>query len=131
MARSQRNDVYQWKELNIEEPFDLSNTARSVYDYATFERVKAIFMASAHRLDHTLDLASIFRPIIHHVPDRFPYYHQQQQQQFEPPQQPRSGDEVIASSKLIIPGSGDTRSIGAEARRAQILGGGAFRSVGS
>ncbi|KAH8316871.1 hypothetical protein KR067_007205 [Drosophila pandora] len=63
LAKSQKNDVYQWKELNIEEPFDLSNTARSVYDYATFERVKYIFVTSARRLEHTLDLASIFRPI--------------------------------------------------------------------
>ncbi|XP_017102785.2 poly(A) RNA polymerase gld-2 homolog B isoform X1 [Drosophila bipectinata] len=63
LAKSQKNDVYQWKELNIEEPFDLSNTARSVYDYATFERVKYIFVTSGRRLEHTLDLASIFRPI--------------------------------------------------------------------
>ncbi|XP_039231518.1 poly(A) RNA polymerase gld-2 homolog B isoform X2 [Drosophila yakuba] len=77
MAKSPKNDVYQWKELNIEEPFDLSNTARSVYDAPTFERVKAVFLISARRLDHTLDLATIFRPI-HHVPEHFP-----QQQQFE------------------------------------------------
>lgn len=63
LAKSQKNDVYQWKELNIEEPFDLSNTARSVYDYGTFERVKYIFVTSARRLEHTLDLASVFRPI--------------------------------------------------------------------
>nr|NP_001285143.1 wispy, isoform B [Drosophila melanogaster]AHN59613.1 wispy, isoform B [Drosophila melanogaster] len=81
MAKSPKNDVYQWKELNIEEPFDLSNTARSVYDGPTFERVKAVFLISARRLDHTLDLATIFRPI-HHVPEHFPQL-QQHQQQFE------------------------------------------------
>ncbi|XP_034489413.1 poly(A) RNA polymerase gld-2 homolog B [Drosophila innubila] len=65
VAKSPKNDIHQWKELSIEEPFDLSNTARSVYDNATFERVKATFVHSARRLEHTLDLASIFTPIHH------------------------------------------------------------------
>ncbi|EDV45985.1 poly(A) RNA polymerase gld-2 homolog B [Drosophila erecta] len=93
MAKSPKNDVYQWKELNIEEPFDLSNTARSVYDAPTFERVKAVFLVSARRLDHTLDLATIFRPI-HHVPEHFP-----QQQQFEQ-RSAGGGGANPASSKL-------------------------------
>ncbi|XP_033248126.1 poly(A) RNA polymerase gld-2 homolog B isoform X2 [Drosophila miranda] len=62
LAKSCKNDAYQWKELNIEEPFDLSNTARSVYDFATFERVKATFGASARALEHTLDINSVFSP---------------------------------------------------------------------
>ncbi|KAH8368777.1 hypothetical protein KR084_001668 [Drosophila pseudotakahashii] len=102
MAKSPKNDVYQWKELNIEEPFDLSNTARSVYDYATFERVKGVFLASARRLDHTLDLATVFRPI-HHVPPES--FSQQQQQLLYPnPGQQRSaggGGAAPMSSKLI------------------------------
>ncbi|XP_030386586.1 poly(A) RNA polymerase gld-2 homolog B isoform X2 [Scaptodrosophila lebanonensis] len=63
MAKSYKNDAHQWKELNIEEPFDLSNTARSVYDFATFERVKSVFAASARRLEHSLNLNAIFAPI--------------------------------------------------------------------
>ncbi|XP_017130559.2 poly(A) RNA polymerase gld-2 homolog B isoform X2 [Drosophila elegans] len=86
MAKSPKNDVYQWKELNIEEPFDLSNTARSVYDYATFERVKAVFLASARRLDHTLDLATVFRPI-HHVQAQAQAQPQAQAQEGFPQQQ--------------------------------------------
>ncbi|XP_033238890.1 poly(A) RNA polymerase gld-2 homolog B isoform X3 [Drosophila pseudoobscura] len=62
-AKSFKNDPYQWKELNIEEPFDLSNTARSVYDFATFERVKATFVASARALEQTLDINSVFSPL--------------------------------------------------------------------
>ncbi|XP_034138884.1 poly(A) RNA polymerase gld-2 homolog B isoform X4 [Drosophila guanche] len=63
LAKSYKNDAYQWKELNIEEPFDLSNTARSVYDGATFERIKTTFVASARALEHSLDISSVFSPI--------------------------------------------------------------------
>lgn len=63
-AKSIKNDIHQWKELCIEEPFDLTNTARSVYDCETFERVKAVFIASWKILLETLDLNSIFTPII-------------------------------------------------------------------
>ncbi|XP_068154503.1 poly(A) RNA polymerase gld-2 homolog B isoform X5 [Drosophila tropicalis] len=80
LAKAHKNDIHQWKELNIEEPFDLSNTARSVYDYATFERVKAIFVASAHRLEHTLDLSSIFMPIHYQQQQQQQQYHQHQHQ---------------------------------------------------
>lgn len=48
----------------IIEPFDLTNTARSVYDYETFARVKAVFIASWRILQNTLDLQSIFAPIM-------------------------------------------------------------------
>ncbi|XP_049310982.1 poly(A) RNA polymerase gld-2 homolog B [Bactrocera dorsalis] len=64
LAKSSKNDIHQWKELCIEEPFDLTNTARSVYDFETFERVKAVFVASWRILQQTLDLNSIFAPII-------------------------------------------------------------------
>lgn len=47
----------------ILEPFDLTNTARSVYDYETFEHIKAVFAASWHTLEETLDLAAVFGPI--------------------------------------------------------------------
>ncbi|XP_067642222.1 poly(A) RNA polymerase gld-2 homolog B-like isoform X2 [Eurosta solidaginis] len=64
LAKSLKNDIHQWKELCIEEPFDLTNTARSVYDFDTFERVKAVFVASWRILQQTLDLSTIFAPII-------------------------------------------------------------------
>ncbi|XP_053948280.1 poly(A) RNA polymerase gld-2 homolog B isoform X1 [Anastrepha ludens] len=64
LAKSSKNDIHHWKELCIEEPFDLTNTARSVYDFETFERVKAVFVASWRILQQTLDLNSIFSPII-------------------------------------------------------------------
>lgn len=63
-AKSLKNDIHQWKELCIEEPFDLTNTARSVYDFETFERVKAVFVASWHVLQDTLNLDSVFSPLV-------------------------------------------------------------------
>lgn len=59
-ARSAKNDPHQWKHLCIEEPFDLTNTARSVYDPDIFEHVKVIFYQSFKRLRETHDLESIF-----------------------------------------------------------------------
>lgn len=46
------------------EPFDLTNTARSVYDFETFERVKAVFVASWRLLQETLELNSVFSTVI-------------------------------------------------------------------
>ncbi|BFF91834.1 poly(A) RNA polymerase gld-2 homolog A [Drosophila madeirensis] len=59
-ATAPKNDVHQWIELCIEEPFDQTNTARSVYDPDTFERVRAIFLCSFNRLESTRNLRSIF-----------------------------------------------------------------------
>lgn len=50
--------------MSLLEPFDLTNTARSVYDYETFERVKSVFVASWRILQETLDLNSVFSPIM-------------------------------------------------------------------
>ncbi|KAL9882315.1 uncharacterized protein ACN427_010194 isoform 2-T7 [Glossina fuscipes fuscipes] len=63
-AKSLKNDIHQWKALCIEEPFDLTNTARSVYDFETFERVKAVFVASWRLLQETLELNSVFSTVI-------------------------------------------------------------------
>ncbi|XP_017082597.2 poly(A) RNA polymerase gld-2 homolog A [Drosophila eugracilis] len=60
VATAPKNDIHQWNELCIEEPFDQTNTARSVYDSDTFERIRAIFMASYRRLDTARTLNSIF-----------------------------------------------------------------------
>ncbi|XP_075154293.1 uncharacterized protein LOC142227936 isoform X2 [Haematobia irritans] len=62
-AKSLKNDIHQWKELCIEEPFDLTNTARSVYDFETFERVKGVFISSWQVLKDSLDLNSVFMPV--------------------------------------------------------------------
>lgn len=60
LVPSPKNDPHQWKELCIEEPFDLTNTARSVYDAETFLRIKDVFITSFHRLKETLDLNVLF-----------------------------------------------------------------------
>jgi len=44
----------------VTEPFDLTNTARSVYDRNVFERVKAVFQASYNSLKKTRNIESIF-----------------------------------------------------------------------
>ena len=43
------------------EPFDLTNTARSVYDRGVFERVKEVFQISYNKLKKSRDIESIFR----------------------------------------------------------------------
>lgn len=59
-SKSIKNDPHQWKYLCIEEPFDLSNTARSVYDYGSFERVRRAIQVSYEHLHSTQRLESIF-----------------------------------------------------------------------
>lgn len=58
-ARSQKNDPHQWKYLCIEEPFDLTNTARSVYDLVTFKRIQKVFQDSFNTLRKTGNLSCI------------------------------------------------------------------------
>lgn len=60
LAPSPKNDPHQWQVLCIEEPFDLTNTARSVYDVETFDRIKDVFVTSFHRLKETMNLNSLF-----------------------------------------------------------------------
>ncbi|XP_053611914.1 poly(A) RNA polymerase gld-2 homolog A-like [Plodia interpunctella] len=50
-------EAQQWKLIAVEEPFDLSNTARSVYDPDTFGRIVAAFRDSHRRLAAGLRLA--------------------------------------------------------------------------
>ncbi|XP_075979319.1 poly(A) RNA polymerase gld-2 homolog A-like [Anticarsia gemmatalis] len=56
-ARAHKNDPHQWKLLCVEEPFDLTNTARSVYDPDTFDKIVATFRDSYTRLASGLRLA--------------------------------------------------------------------------
>lgn len=79
-ARTPKNDTHQWKVLCIEEPFDLTNTARSVYDYEVFERVKATFLTSWQLLSKSNRLDSVFS-----TPLFTPVY---QQQQYSPSHMP-------------------------------------------
>ncbi|XP_069942177.1 uncharacterized protein [Cherax quadricarinatus] len=58
-VKSRKNDTRMWKYLCIEEPFDLTNTARSVYDETVFERVKKVFVDSYKLLNEKSDLACI------------------------------------------------------------------------
>ncbi|XP_063539635.1 poly(A) RNA polymerase gld-2 homolog A-like [Cydia strobilella] len=68
VARSHKNDPHQWKLLCVEEPFDLTNTARSVYDPDTFARIVETFRSSAARLAASPRLAAAWpqHPHPHH-----------------------------------------------------------------
>lgn len=48
-----------WKYLSIEEPFDRTNTARSVYDKETFDRILSVFRISHYTLRQQRTLKSI------------------------------------------------------------------------
>jgi hypothetical protein len=70
-ARSLKNDPNHWQTLCIEEPFDLTNTARSTYDGDVFLKIKDVFFESFYRLKQTRNLESVFTSPI--------FTHQQQQ----------------------------------------------------
>ncbi|XP_005110337.1 poly(A) RNA polymerase GLD2 [Aplysia californica] len=52
-------DIMQWKNLRIEEPFEGSNTARSVYDVHVFWRILRVIRASFTALKQSRDVDSI------------------------------------------------------------------------
>lgn len=60
VVRTFKNDPHHWRQLCIEEPFDLTNTARSVFDAVVFEQIKSVFSTCWRRLKDTNDLSSIF-----------------------------------------------------------------------
>ncbi|XP_055636811.1 poly(A) RNA polymerase gld-2 homolog B-like isoform X2 [Toxorhynchites rutilus septentrionalis] len=60
LVRSYRNDPHHWRQLCIEEPFELTNTARSVFDADIFEQIKSVFSVCWKRLKETNDLSSVF-----------------------------------------------------------------------
>ncbi|CAF0811092.1 unnamed protein product [Brachionus calyciflorus] len=57
------NDNYkfsQWKHILIEEPFDLSNTARSVFDHYVFKQIVQVFKRSSKTIKETKSYDSLF-----------------------------------------------------------------------
>jgi hypothetical protein len=87
MVKSFKNDPRHWRQLCIEgelnfmnlnvhpliestfiEPFDLTNTARSVYDSEIFERIKEIFMVSWRILNKTNNLNTLFSSLLVNIP---------------------------------------------------------------
>ncbi|XP_045033148.1 poly(A) RNA polymerase GLD2 isoform X2 [Daphnia magna] len=56
---SPKNDPHHWKYICIEEPFDRTNTARSVYDPAAFQKIVDVFRQSAAKISQTKDLSSV------------------------------------------------------------------------
>ncbi|XP_060525946.1 poly(A) RNA polymerase gld-2 homolog A-like isoform X2 [Cylas formicarius] len=57
--RAPKNDPHQWKYMGIEEPFDFSNTARSVYDIAAFRHIKDTITGSYEALIATRSLDGV------------------------------------------------------------------------
>lgn len=59
-VRNSKNDPNHWQTLCIEEPFDLTNTARSAYDAEVFKKVEEVFTYSFLRLNENRKLESVF-----------------------------------------------------------------------
>ncbi|KAJ8953350.1 hypothetical protein NQ314_007359 [Rhamnusium bicolor] len=57
--KAPKNDPHQWKYLCIEEPFDFTNTARSVFDPEIFKHIKDIITFSYQELARTKLLNNI------------------------------------------------------------------------
>uniref|UniRef100_A0A0A9ZCX4 Uncharacterized protein n=1 Tax=Lygus hesperus TaxID=30085 RepID=A0A0A9ZCX4_LYGHE len=58
--KSPKNDPLQWKYINIEEPFDHTNTARSVHEPGNYKRILDVFSHSANALEESQALSSVF-----------------------------------------------------------------------
>lgn len=54
-----KNTPTQWRWICIEEPFDRTNTARSVWDERAFTEILNVFRSSHYRLERTKNLNSI------------------------------------------------------------------------
>ncbi|CAG9818420.1 unnamed protein product [Phaedon cochleariae] len=62
-AKAPKNDPHQWKYLCIEEPFDLTNTARSVFDAEAFKHIKTLIGSAYAELDESKTLDNLL-PVV-------------------------------------------------------------------
>ncbi|XP_022165139.1 poly(A) RNA polymerase gld-2 homolog A-like [Myzus persicae] len=60
MADAAKNNPGQWKFIGIEEPFEKTNTARSVNNHNVFSQIKEAITNSYNQLKETMSLDSIF-----------------------------------------------------------------------
>lgn len=60
MLESENEKFSQWKYILIEEPFNLSNTARSVFDHFVFRQIVKVFQTSAAKIAQTKSFESLF-----------------------------------------------------------------------
>ncbi|CAG9818422.1 unnamed protein product [Phaedon cochleariae] len=58
-AKAPKNDPHQWKYLCIEEPFDLTNTARSVFDTEALKHLKTLIGSAYAELDESKTLDNL------------------------------------------------------------------------
>lgn len=75
LARAPKNEASHWQTLCIEEPFDLTNTARSTYDWDIFVKIKSVFFQSWRKLNETKNVDSLFQEPF--FVQNFPAHHQQ------------------------------------------------------
>lgn len=78
MVRMPKNEPSHWQTLCIEEPFDLTNTARSTYDWDIFSKIKSVFFHSWRRLNETKNIDQLFQEplFVQQVPAHQPYFPQ-------------------------------------------------------
>ena len=74
-VRAPKNEANHWQTLCIEEPFDLTNTARSTYDWEIFLKIKSVFFHSWRKLNETKNVDSLFQEplFVQNVPAHQPY----------------------------------------------------------
>lgn len=65
--RSSKNNTWQWRYICCEEPFDRTNTARSVIDFQSFSLIHTVFRTSYQSLKQHNNLLSILRIDIKHL----------------------------------------------------------------
>lgn len=96
-VKSAKNDPNHWQTLCIEEPFDLTNTARSTYNGEIFEKIKNVFYRSWRQLKEFKSLDAVFREPI------FVQQQQSSQQYHPPPQNSQSSSKFLAFPSKSMP----------------------------
>ena len=67
--RSPMNNEHDWQYLGVEEPFDRTNTARSVYDPIVFDKILTVFQTTYQRLAAGFDYNAVL-----HIKTAHPVY---------------------------------------------------------